>query len=207
MNMPITLDFDDMLQGQEDFTVPYEVVRMNKDLAERKLIINKEIDNDMVEYADYIQQWNLEDKDTPIENRKPIKIFINSNGGDPNMALYLVDTINASDTPVYTVGMSACCSAALYILLAGHKRFMFQNAFAVIHDGSILIENVFAKGKDQFNFFEIMHKKQDELIRSRTKIKQKDLDKNFRNDWFIVAEDCLKFGIVDKIIKNLREVF
>ena len=52
---------------------------MKNNLENRTLIINETIDDSVLEdYAMYIIQWNREDKNLPIENRKPIWIILNS---------------------------------------------------------------------------------------------------------------------------------
>lgn len=50
-------------------------------------------------------------KKTPIADRKPIKIWINSNGGSLNAINELINICNLSKTPVYAIGMAKCYSA------------------------------------------------------------------------------------------------
>ena len=38
-----------------------------------------------------------------------------------------------------------------------------------------------------------------DYILSRTKIDKDELDKNYRKDWWIFAEDAVKYGIADEI--------
>ena len=56
-----------------------------KRLKRREILINQEIDDGIVEWTQEIIEWNREDKDIKdYSKRKPIKIFINSNGGSLN---------------------------------------------------------------------------------------------------------------------------
>lgn len=48
-----------------------------------------------------IRFWNLMDKDIPIEERMPIKVYINSYGGSVTAGLTIVDAITMSKTSLY----------------------------------------------------------------------------------------------------------
>lgn len=65
-----------------------------KRLENREILINQNIDDGTVEWTQEIIQWNREDKDIPVKDRKPIKIFINSNGGSLNSIMELITICN-----------------------------------------------------------------------------------------------------------------
>ena len=81
------------------------------------------------EVADAIEHiiriYNVMDKDLPIEERKPIKLFINSNGGSAIGCLEIIDAINLSKTPVYTINIGLAASAGLDVFITGKKRFCY----------------------------------------------------------------------------------
>ena len=66
--------------------------------------------------------------------RKPIKLFINSFGGSCYDGLALVDVIKQSKTPVHTISIGSSMSMGLWIYLAGHKRYIGENATLMFHD-------------------------------------------------------------------------
>ena len=66
-----------------------------------------------------ILRWNMEDKDIPPEDRKPIWVYIQSPGGNLLYMSALLDAIELSVTPVYTVNMGYAASAAALIFMAG----------------------------------------------------------------------------------------
>ena len=74
---------------------------------------NREIMIDIVssqiaeEVDKQIRQWNIEDEDNllGISAREPIKIYINSIGGNIKAAITILDAIKLSKTPVYTINI------------------------------------------------------------------------------------------------------
>lgn len=149
-------------------------------------------------------EWNVEDKDTPIEERKPIRLFINSNGGDPDSAYTLIDAMILSKTPVYVIGMGNIYSAASMIFIAGHKRYVLPHARYMIHDGYIKHGDNVAKLIDDFEFT----KKNEENIKnyfvSRTKIPAELYDSKYRSNWYMFPEEMLEYGVADEILTSLE---
>ena len=65
-----------------------------KDLKQRKLFIAANISQETVEDAvRHIMQFNREDTDIPAEERKPIILYVSSNGGDVDAGFELIDVI------------------------------------------------------------------------------------------------------------------
>ena len=64
----------------------------------REIFINYDIDESIILYNYYIKEWNREDKDIPIEERNPIKIYINTDGGCLASILSFLDFIKLSKT-------------------------------------------------------------------------------------------------------------
>lgn len=110
-----------------------------KDLESRKLYINYEIDetlNDEITY--HILRYNAEDKGIPVEKRKPILLYIASNGGSVPNGFSLIDTIINSKSPVYTINLAYQYLMGFLIGLAGHKRCATKHTTYLMHDGSNL---------------------------------------------------------------------
>lgn len=104
-------------------------------LNQRKIILNEDIDDNIIEnICLMIMQWNKEDKGLPRDCRKPIYIYINSDGGDVISGSQVLSSISTSTTPVITIGFAKCASMGSYILAAGHKRYCFPNTIVLYHD-------------------------------------------------------------------------
>ena len=167
----------------------------------RVLIINKDIDNSVIEsYAIRILRWNDEDKDILPEKRHPITILIHSYGGDLYSTLFLIDMIKQSKTPIRTVGMGFVASAAYYIYINGHDRLAFENTVFLQHDGTISIADSNSKVKDFIAFNDLMEERIKESILTQTKITADFYDKTFDKEYYFFADKGKELGVVDKII-------
>ena len=167
----------------------------------RVLIINKDIDNSVIEsYAIRILRWNDEDKNVPSDKRQPITILIHSCGGDLFSTLFLIDIIKQSKTPIHTVGMGLVASAAYYIYINGHDRLAFENTVFLQHDGTISIADSNSKVKDFMAFNDLMEDRIKESILTQTKIDSDFYDKTFDKEYYFFADKGKELGVVDKII-------
>ena len=75
-----------------------------EDLDARIFYLDDEVTEDTFRNVTmFIIKKNIEDAGIPVEERIPIKLVINCNGGDVFNGLGLVDVIRNSDTPVFTI--------------------------------------------------------------------------------------------------------
>lgn len=123
------------------------------DLNERIIYIDFDIDDTLIEYSRRIIRWNRQDKDIPIEERKPIKVLVNSYGGSLDACLHFIDTLLLSKTPVYTYNVGVAMSAGFYIMLAGSQRFAYPNAQFLIHSGSGGAAGTYEQSKSQMEHY------------------------------------------------------
>lgn len=178
-----------------------------QDEADRSFWINDEITDNLLEFTKLIMKYNKEDVGKPIEDRKPIKIFISSPGGDLDATLSFIGLIGLSKTPVWTINMGWAYSAAGLILMAGHKRFIMPNCSVLIHSGSGQLGGSFEQTTEQMKNYKALVDKMREFILSKTKIDTKLFKKNSTKDWYINTEEALSLGIVDEIVEDLDIFF
>lgn len=107
----LQLEFDNLGSEANYKLADPTLVDYYKRLNNREILINQDIDDWIVEWTQEIVEWNREDKDVAIAERKPIKIWINSNGGSLNAINELINICNLSKTPVCAIGMGKCYSA------------------------------------------------------------------------------------------------
>ena len=170
-------------------------------LNNRILVFNQDVDDNMIEdVVLYILKWNMEDKDLPIEKRKPIRLYISSTGGDSFTAQNVVDVIMNSKTPVIGVGFSLVASAAYHVFLACYERISWANSSFLQHDGTITISNSSKKAADTFRFMENLEAHNKEFILSRTKITEEFYDRIFESEYWMLADEAKELGVVHKII-------
>ena len=172
-----------------------------KDLKQRKLFLNADIDQFSVsDIVRHIMQINKEDKDIEPSERKPILLYITSNGGEVDSGFELIDVILNSKTPVYTINLGYQYSMGFLIGLAGHKRFATRNAKFLMHDGSNFIYNSGTKAQDQMEFNKRVEERIKKYILSRSSLTSEEYDSKLRVEWYLFAEEAKDKGFIDSII-------
>lgn len=177
-----------------------------KDAGNRVFWLEGEVCCDTLDIVKSIMRCNLEDADTPVESRVPIKLFIDTNGGDVQVMWVLINAIKISKTPVYTIVYCNALSAGAHILAAGHKRFAFPGSTVLVHSGSCQFGGDMEKVESAKRYFDALGKKANERLLADTSITAKDLKKKGAIDWYMTAEDALENGMIDKIIEDFTEV-
>lgn len=181
------------------------------ELDSRIFYLDEEVNSDTLRNVTmFIIKSNIQDAGLPVEERIPIKIVINSPGGSVFDGLALVDAINISVTPVFTIAMGYCMSMGFSIMCAGHVRFSLPHSTFLYHDGSTGIIDSTMKFKDAVKFYDKIDETLDKLIASRTKLTVKELEDRKRQENFWIAEDAKDLGIVDYIIGediSIEDVF
>jgi ATP-dependent Clp protease protease subunit len=181
-----------------------------KNLQDRTIWIDFEIDSErLLDAAKNIIAWNKEDKENGKHvdgTSQPVKVFLFSPGGELEATYTFINVCELSKTPIYTFNMGTSMSAALLILLAGHKRFGLHGSRAMIHSGSGgaagTYEQVEAATQDYKKLIAYMR----DYILRRTNIDQKTLNKFKDKDWYLYAEDQLKYGVVDQIVSDVNDL-
>lgn len=199
-------DFMDVEELMDTTLPPPELVEFYRRLRDREIVWNDVINDCMIDIPLYIFKWNKEDAELSVEDRKPIKIFINSNGGDVNVTLFTASVIALSKTPVITIGMGRAYSSGGLLLMAGHKRLIFDTTSILIHDGSTGAIGDTGKVLDNLEFTKESEERVMNFILSHTKIPKELMKENYRRDWFMFSDDAIKYGIADKIITSIDEI-
>lgn len=178
-----------------------------KDLKQRKLFIATNISQETIEDAvRHIMQFNREDADIPVAERKPIIIYVSSNGGDVDSGFELIDVITNSKTPVYTVNLGYQYSMGFLIGLAGHKRYAMPNAKFLLHDGNNFIVDSGAKAQDRMEFNRKMETRIKEYIIAQSRLTAEEYESKYRVEWYMFSDEAKEKGFVDYIIGEDCEI-
>lgn len=172
-----------------------------KDLKERKLFLNRDINQASVaSVAHSILQFNSDDKNVPPDKRKPILLYLVSNGGEVDSGFELIDIIQNSKTPVYTINLGYWYSMGFLIGIAGHKRYATANSKILMHDGSYFVYNSGAKAQDQMKFQRKVEERVKNYILSRSKIADEEYDSKYSSEWYLYADEAKEKGFIDYIV-------
>lgn len=185
-----------------------ELLTFYKNFEDRILWIDNEINDYSIEYAKYIMQWNRDDKLDGIkkEDRKPIKLLFFSPGGDLNINNMLVDTIALSETKVIGINCGMAASAACFIYLSCHERLTLPNAQFLIHQGAGSFEGTYDIVVSAITNYQKEIENLGKFVLSRTNIPENVFYENFITDWYIDANEAIKYGLCSKIITSLDEI-
>ncbi len=184
-----------------------ELLAFYQDLENRVLWIDDEISDLSLLYVKNILRWNKEDNDIPVEQRKPIKLLFHSVGGDLDIQAMISNIITLSKTPIIGIAMGMVASAAAYIFLNCHKRYMLPSSYFLFHKGSI---GVNGSANDVLSLIEDYQEQLDTLIRkivSSTDFTEKEVMDNIGMDWYVRAPLALEKKVVDKVIDDISDLY
>jgi ATP-dependent Clp protease, protease subunit len=136
---------------------------------------------------------------------KDISIYINSPGGSVTAGLAIYDTIQfiKPDVSTICIGMAASMGAVLLVAGAKGKRYALPNAEVMIHQplggtqGQASDMAIHAKRILQTR--ELLNK----IISDRSGQPIEKVEKDTDRDYFLSAEEALKYGIIDKVIEKI----
>ena len=137
---------------------------------------------------------------------KEIFIYINSPGGSVSAGLAIYDTMQYVKPKVNTVCIGQACSMGAVLLAAGEKRYALPNSRVMIHQPS---GGYIGQASDiEIHTHEILKVKENlnKILAFHTQKSLREIKKNMERDKFMSAEESIKFGIIDKIVKNRKEI-
>ena len=178
-----------------------------RDEQDRIFWLDSEVGAATLDFIKMIIRCNREDKGKPVEERTPIKLMIDSGGGDVQVMLAVVKAMKMSKTPVFTINYCNAMSAAAEILAAGHKRYSMPGCVVMVHSGSCSYGGTMEQAESTKKYVDALVKRANEEFLARTNIGAKTLKKKGANDWYMDEDEALKCGIIDEIITDLDEIF
>lgn len=188
-----------MLGCEEEYSL-YDTW-IKEDLKNRIMVINSAINSDIIEeQVMAIIRWNAEDKDIPVEKRKPITLYINSLGGSALDGQALIDVVLASKTKVRTVCVGVAASMAYLIYIAGHERIAFTNSCFLQHEGETSVGGVTSKARDTMEFFDTLEERNKKFVLAQTTISEEKYQEVYKKEWWMYSQEAKSYGIVNKII-------
>lgn len=180
-----------------------ELLSYYKNLGERIIWLDDEVNEFTLDMAKKIIDWNREDKGKKISKRKPIKIFFFSPGGALDVNNTLIDVISLSQTPIWGINMGRCCSAAAYIYLSCHKRFMLPKSYFLYHQGSGSFSGTYGEVCAQMADYQASIAELMTFMLEHTKYTEEELSEKIVGEWYIYPDEAIEKGICDEIITSM----
>lgn len=167
-------------------------------LSDRIILCQGEVDDELAESVTaQLLYLEAEDKD------KPITLIVSGPGGSVTAGLSIIDTMNMVACPVSTIVSGEVASMDAMIALSGAKgkRKMMPHARYMLHSVS---SGMKANVHDMKITLEEVTRLQDMLMNMIAEASNKDVEevkKDCERDFWMSAEQAVKYGIVDEIVK------
>ena len=173
-----------------------------KMLKTRTILLSGEINKDLAEKT--IRQLLL------LESMgdDPIRIFIDSPGGDADAGYAIFDMIRFVKPPVWTIGMGLVASAAAIIQLASprERRIGLPNSHYLIHQPLSGIRGVATDIEIHAKELDKLREKINKLIAEETGVSAEQVEKDTDRDFWMNAEEAVKYGLISRVITNRDEL-
>ena len=190
---------DTNIPNVQEFQMKFSLV-----VNQRKIIIDGTIDESIaLECIYYLNK--IKDLDIKYNEKKPIEIYINSNGGSAFECFLIVDLIEQMKKDGYeivTINMGKAYSAGMAIALCGSTRKAFSRSRYMIHDvlsggfgkSQELIEHINESTIIKNTYYDIIMKYSNITIDEIKNWEERKLDK------FFSSQEMLELKGVDSIL-------
>lgn len=138
----------------------------------------------------------------------PIRIFIDSPGGDADAGYAIFDMLRFVNPPVVTIGMGLVASAAAIVLLAAprERRIGLPNSHYLIHQPLSGIRGVATEIEIHARELEKLRAKINQMIAEETGQTLAKVERDTDRDYWLSAEEAQEYGLVSRIIANRSEL-
>lgn len=175
---------------------------LDKMLKTRTIILSGEINKELSEKT-IRQLLLLEDM-----GDEPIRIFIDSPGGDVYAGFAIFDTIRFVKPEVWTVGIGLVASAAALIQLAApqERRIGFPHSHYLIHQPLSGIRGVATDIEIHAKEIDKIREKINHLISDETGKAIEQVEKDTDRDFWMDAEGAVQYGLISRVVTNRNEL-
>lgn len=139
---------------------------------------------------------------------EPIKVFIDSPGGDVDAGYAIFDMIRFVKPEVYTIGMGLVASAGALILLAAgkKKRVGLPNSHYLLHQPMSGMRGVATDIEIHAKEIEKTKGKIIELISNETGKSIEQVKKDTDRDYWLNAKESKAYGLISNIITERSQI-
>ena len=171
-------------------------------LKTRTILISGEINKELAEKS-IRQLLLLEDM-----SQEPIRVFIDSPGGDADAGYAIFDMLRFVKPQVWTIGMGLVESAAAIIQLAAPKerRIGLPNSHYLIHQPLSGIRGVATDIEIHAKELEKLRGKINALIAQETGNPSAQVEKDTDRDYWMNAAEAVSYGLISRVITNRDEL-
>ena len=177
-------------------------VMNTKFLKTRQILLSGEVNKALAEKI--VRQLLVMEADSD----EPIRIYIDSPGGDVDAGYAIFDMIRFVKAPVYCIGMGLVASAGALILLAADKsrRIGLPNSHYLIHQPLSGIKGVATDIEIHAQELEKTKAKINDLIALETGKPLEQVAKDTDRDYWLSATEAMEYGLISKVVSKREEL-
>lgn len=165
-------------------------------LKDRIIILSGEIDDNLANSI--VAQLLYLDS----VNHDTIDLYINSPGGSITAGMAIYDTMNFIKSKVSTICVGMAASMAAFLLSSGNKnmRFILPNSEVMIHQPLGGAQGQATEIKIAAERILKLKEKLNDILSKNTGQPLDKIQNDTERDYFLSANEALKYGLVDKIL-------
>ncbi len=184
-------------QGERSFDI------FSRLLKERIIFLTGQVEDEMASLV-CAQLLFLEAEDP----EKDIFMYINSPGGVITSGMAIYDTMRYVSCDINTLCIGQACSMGSFLLAGGTKgkRFSLPNSQIMIHQPSGGAQGKASDIEIQAKLILDMRRRLNLIYSENTGQELSVIEKAMDRDNFMVPEEALKFGLIDHIVTNRKEI-
>jgi len=173
-----------------------------KFLKTRQILLSGEINKELAEKI--VRDLLMMEADFS----EPIRMYIDSPGGDVEAGFAIFDMIRFINAPVTLIGMGLVASAAALILLAVPKerRLALPNSQYLIHQPMSGIKGVATDIEIHAQELAKTRAKLNKIISEETGKDLEQVTKDTDRDYWLNAEEAVSYGLVSRIVSKREDL-
>lgn len=142
------------------------------------------------------------------ESNEPVKLYINSPGGDVDAGYAIYDMIRFVKCPVIIIGMGLVASAAALVLLAvpAERRVGLPNSSYLIHQPLSQMRGNATEIEIHALQLEKIKAKINKVISEATGKSLEQVAKDTDRDHWLNAQEALEYGLISKTVTSREEL-
>ena len=186
-----------------------KALKLERELHESNILRASNVENRVYDFAVEVSGFSTEATIQVLSrwarlSNEPITLRFSSPGGSVFAGLGLYDAVlglrEKYKIKVRSVTLGMAASMAAILLQCGDVRVISPNAYFLVHEVSSNAIGKVSEMEDETKFAQKINNRLFDILAARAKVSRRTIATHAkRRDWWLDAEECLKFGFADEI--------